>query len=38
MQNLKTALGQRLAGTPDKELLLSVAEIIDEAVHKIERL
>ncbi|APO72173.1 PadR family transcriptional regulator protein (plasmid) [Rhizobium gallicum] len=38
MQNLKTALGQRLVGTPDKELLLSVAEIIDEAVHKIERL
>ena len=38
MQNLKTALGQKLAGAPEKELLLSVAEIIDQAVHKIERL
>lgn len=38
MQNLKTALGQKLAGEPDKDLLLSVAEIIDQAVHKIERL
>ncbi|APG95240.1 PadR family transcriptional regulator [Sinorhizobium americanum] len=38
MQNLKTALGQKLAGEPDKDLLLAVAEIIDQAVHKIERL
>ena len=38
MQNLKTALGQKLAGEPDKDLLLGVAEIIDQAVHKIERL
>lgn len=38
MQSLKTALGQRLAGEPVRELQLDVAEIIDEAVRKIERL
>ncbi|ATU92960.1 PadR family transcriptional regulator [Phyllobacterium zundukense] len=38
MQNLKTALGQQLAGDPPRELQLDVAEIIDEAVRKIERL
>jgi len=38
MQNLKAALGQRLAGTPDKELLFKVADAIDEAARSIERL
>jgi DNA-binding PadR family transcriptional regulator len=38
MQNLKAALGQRLAGTPDKELLFKVADAIDEAARTIERL
>lgn len=38
MQGLKTALGQCLQGTPDKQLLLSVADIIDDAVRRIERL
>jgi DNA-binding PadR family transcriptional regulator len=38
MQNLKTALGQKLVGDPTRELQLDVAEIVDEAVRKIERL
>ena len=38
MQNLKTALQQRLADVPDKQLLFDVAELIDEAARKIERL
>jgi DNA-binding PadR family transcriptional regulator len=38
MQNLKATLGQRLAGAPDKELLFKVADAIDEASRKIERL
>jgi DNA-binding PadR family transcriptional regulator len=38
MQNLKAALGQRLAGTPDKDLLFKVADAIDEAARTIERL
>jgi hypothetical protein len=35
---LKTALGQKLVGDPTRELQLDVAEIVDEAVRKIERL
>ncbi len=39
MSNLKTALQQRLRGQPaDKQFLLSVADIIDDATRKIERL
>ena len=38
MQNLKTSLQQRLAEVPDKQLLFDVAELIDEAARKIERL
>jgi DNA-binding PadR family transcriptional regulator len=38
MQNLKAALGQRLAGSPDKELLFKVADAIDDAARTIERL
>lgn len=38
MQNLKAALRMRLAETPDKQLLFDVAELIDEAARKIERL
>jgi DNA-binding PadR family transcriptional regulator len=38
MGNLKTVLQQRLAGAPDKELLFQVADLIDEAARKIERL
>lgn len=38
MNNLKTALRQRLAGSTDKQLLFSVADLIDEAARKIERL
>jgi DNA-binding PadR family transcriptional regulator len=38
MTNLKTALQQRVAGKPEKELLFSIADIIDEAARKIERL
>lgn len=38
MQNLKTVLGQRLPGGADKQLLFDVADIIDEAARKIERL
>jgi len=38
MSNLKAVLHQRLTGKPDKELLFSVADLIDEAARKIERL
>ncbi|MGO9431346.1 PadR family transcriptional regulator [Rhodoblastus sp.] len=38
MQNLKTALGQRLSNQPDKKVLFEVADLIDEAARKIERL
>jgi DNA-binding PadR family transcriptional regulator len=38
MQNLKAVLRQRLAGTKDKKTPLDVAELIDEAARKIERL
>ena len=38
MSNLKAALRQRLMGEPDKQLLFSVADAIDEAARKIERL
>jgi DNA-binding PadR family transcriptional regulator len=38
MSNLKAALRQRLTGLPDKQLLFSVADAIDEAARKIERL
>lgn len=38
MQNLRTALQQRLAGISEKEVALNVAEIIDDAARKIERL
>jgi DNA-binding PadR family transcriptional regulator len=38
MSNLKAALRMRLAGEPDKTLLFGVADAIDEAARKIERL
>jgi len=38
MSNLKAVLRERLSGQPDKELLFSVADLIDEAARKIERL
>ncbi len=38
MSNLKAALRQRLAGEPDKPLVFAVADAIDEAARKIERL
>lgn len=38
MQNLKTVLGQRLPGQSDKAFLFEVADLIDEAARKIERL
>ena len=38
MGNLKAALRQRLAGPSDKALRLAVADAIDEAARKIERL
>ena len=38
MSNLKAVLHQRLSGAPDKQVLFSVADIIDEAARKIERL
>jgi len=38
MSNLKSALSQRLAGEPDKPLLFAVADALDEAARKIERL
>jgi DNA-binding PadR family transcriptional regulator len=38
MTNLKTALRDRLSGAPDRDLLLSVADAIDDAARKIERL
>jgi DNA-binding PadR family transcriptional regulator len=38
MSNLKAALRMRLAGEPDKTLLFAVADAIDDAARKIERL
>ncbi len=38
MANLKAALRQRLSGEPDKPLLFAVADAIDEAARRIERL
>jgi DNA-binding PadR family transcriptional regulator len=38
MSNLKAALRARLSGEPGKDLLFSVADAIDEAARKIERL
>jgi len=38
MANLRTALQQRVANAADKELLFAVADLIDEAARKIERL
>jgi DNA-binding PadR family transcriptional regulator len=38
MANLKTALQQRVANAADKDLLFAVADIIDEAARKIERI
>jgi DNA-binding PadR family transcriptional regulator len=38
MSNLKAALRAKLAGEPGRELLFSVADEIDEAARKIERL
>jgi DNA-binding PadR family transcriptional regulator len=38
MSNLKAALRQRLADKPAKELVFAVADAIDEAARKIERL
>jgi DNA-binding PadR family transcriptional regulator len=38
MSTLRAALQQRLANKPDKQLVFSVADAIDEAARKIERL
>ncbi len=38
MRNLKTVLEQRLSGPQDKQTLFEVADLIDEAARKIERL
>jgi DNA-binding PadR family transcriptional regulator len=38
MSNLRTALKQRLVGKPGRDLVLSVADAIDEVARKIERL
>jgi len=38
MQNLKTVLRDRLSSTHDKPALFAIAELIDEAAKKIERL
>ncbi len=38
MRNLKTVLEQRLSGPQDKQTLFDVADLIDEAARKIERL
>jgi DNA-binding PadR family transcriptional regulator len=38
MNNLKVALSQKLSDQPDKTLLFAVADAIDEAARKIERL
>jgi DNA-binding PadR family transcriptional regulator len=38
MQNLKTVLRERLGSSPDKPALFAIAELIDEAAKKIERL
>ena len=38
MQNLKAVLVQRLGGQPDRDTAFSVADLIDEAARKVERL
>jgi DNA-binding PadR family transcriptional regulator len=38
MSNLKAALRQRLGNAPDKETIFAVADALDEAARKIERL
>lgn len=38
MSNLKAALRQRLGASPEKDVLFAVADAIDEAARKIERL
>jgi DNA-binding PadR family transcriptional regulator len=38
MQNLRAVLEQRLRGTTDRQVLFDVAELIDEAARRIERL
>ena len=38
MQNLETVLKQRLSGPQDKDVLFNVAELLDDAARKIERL
>ena len=38
LENLKTVLKHRVAPSTEKQLLFDIAEIIDEAVRKIERL
>jgi DNA-binding PadR family transcriptional regulator len=38
MRNLKAVLEQRLGAAPDKDTLFTVADLIDEAARKIERL
>ena len=38
MQNLEAVLKQRLAGAQDKDTVFNVAELIDDAARKIERL
>ncbi len=38
MANLRTVLEQRLSGGPEKETLFAVADLLDEAARKIERL
>jgi hypothetical protein len=38
MTNLKAVLQQRLVDPNDKQLMFSVADLIDEAARKIERL
>lgn len=38
MSNLKAALRQRLNGEPSKDLVFAVADAIDEAARKIERI
>jgi hypothetical protein len=38
MHNLRAVLEQRLAGASDRQVLFDVAELIDEAARRIERL
>ena len=38
MANLRTVIEQRLSGGPEKETLFAVADLLDEAARKIERL